>query len=305
VAGARAEVTNAGISLRAMLAREKYIDPSEIIQARAALITARQQLAQSLLDRRRELIEAQFSLRLAGVQDPVQRARLELQQAIALAPTARGRVEKLQAAAQIKEGRAALAEAVRAEAQDLREAVNEFRLAQIEDPVKRAREELRQARQTLRYARTKADRYRARAGIATAERNLRDQRVNEAVDQQNFLFEMGRISQQEYIKSLERILATQKMGKDARRNLMLQIHRLKKELEQESGFDFNVGNIRLPTVYEIRRAIGGADTTGQVRVNQTNRLNVTVSSGADVDEVFRRIDQYTRTGLKAAVRNAA
>lgn len=304
VARARAEVTNAEIQLRTLMANEKYVDPNEIIQARAALINARQQLADSIDERRKQLIDAQFQLRLAGVTDPVQRARLELQNAIALAPTAKSDIEKIQNAAAIKEGRAALAEAVRQQAEDLRDAIGEFRLAKIEDPVARAREELRQARQKLGSARTKADRYRARAGVVTAERNLRDQRVQEAIDQQNFLFEMGKISQAAYIEALEKILSTQKMGKEARRNLQLQIHNLKKELEQESGFDFNIGNIKLPTVYEIRRAIGEANN-GRVNVQQRNNINVNVTKGADVDEVFTRIDQYARTGLKIAVRQAA
>jgi hypothetical protein len=131
-------------------------------------------------------------------------------------------------------------------------------------------------------------------------------RQQSAYQELQFAHDMGRTTDAAYAEQLRALAKTIKHNKGLRRQLLLEAHNLEKAAKDSTDLrDLNVGNIKLPTVYEIRRAMkgGAGPSRQQVRLEQHNRLNVTVASGADVDEVFAAIDGYTSAGLQAAGRS--
>ena len=92
----------------------------------------------------------------------------------------------------------------------------------------------------------------ARAGAISAEASVRDARLQDDLDTIDFNLQMGKITQSAAIHALQEILRTRDLTRDQRRQLMLQIKGMKAEMADSQ---WNFGDIKLPTPYQMRRYI--------------------------------------------------
>jgi hypothetical protein len=92
----------------------------------------------------------------------------------------------------------------------------------------------------------------ARASAIAAEASVRDAKLQDELDTIDFNLQMGRITQSSAIQALQHILKTEELTKAQRRQLLLQIKGMKDEL---SNSQWNFGDIKLPTPYQMRRYI--------------------------------------------------
>lgn len=124
--------------------------------------------------------------------------------------------------------------------------------------VEAARRTLAAARQALAAALKKsggkitAEVNAARVQAIQAEAALRDAKLQDSLDTINFNLEMGKITQASAIAALQEILRTQDLTRAQRRQLLLQIKGMKDELADSQ---WNFGDIKLPTPYQMRRYI--------------------------------------------------
>jgi superoxide dismutase len=120
-----------------------------------------------------------------------------------------------------------------------------------------------------------------------------------------FQLHMQQISDQEYVAGLEKLLKNAKLTKQQRQQIEQAIF----DTENAAAVNLNVGNIRVPTSYEVRRAIAQAARRGRTRIPQnmgtvvnhhvSNRImvNITVNKDADVKKVAKAFDDTINGNL--------
>lgn len=296
-------------NLNRMLARERRAgalgDPNRIRE----LLAERNELIDQIFEQQTQIIGTRFDLQIAGIdsEDEVGRARLELAKARALAARAQQQgdpLEALEAAVEVREAERALQDAIEERAEAIADARFALQRARAgEDDVELARIDLRAAARSLRTADTLAERLQARADRIEARRELRDALARREIEDVEFAADIGRLSLDAQIREYQRILRTMTMSRDLRRDLRRRIYDLKRQLDEEGGgFDLAVSDIKLPTVYEIRRAIqGGINQPPQVNIN--TRTDIQVNGARDprsvVDEIERRQNDAARRNRNA------
>jgi hypothetical protein len=182
------------------------------------------------------------------------------------------------------------------------------------DPVKQAADAIRADTQSLATIKPEnyqsTQQYQAALANAQAQRNKdiqakRDAIINQDMQTLSYEYNTMQIGSQQYINGLERILRTQKMSLQQRQQIEQEIYQLK--TTQGQNLDLNVGSIKLPSIYEIRRAIGlgrsgelpGAQGTV---INHQASVVVNVYSSSDVAAVGNAIDQQLNTSVRSAMR---
>jgi hypothetical protein len=112
---------------------------------------------------------------------------------------------------------------------------------------------------------------------------------------------------EQQIAAYERLLKTAKMGQSEKKKITQEIGRLKHQAETGSeSFSLDVGNIRLPSVYEVHRAIReGHDARSRMTVNNSPTVNVNLAPGDDGSAVVRSLDRYLGTSARSAMRASA
>lgn len=280
IASAEAQLRSAEVGLR--FARTKI----ERRNALADVINARREVEEAVRDQARELAEADISIteaRAGG--DPVLEAKAEIERAQVSVRFAETEAER-------REG---LAELIRAEDQldqayaDIALARIGLRIASTEDPVRQATLRVRQTQVEAENASGLQARLEAQARRREAVRSRRDAVAQKRIENVEFDADLERITTAQEIARYENILKTANLGRETKRTLLRRIHDLNKELEGDTGdFELNVGNIRLPTIYDIRRAVGGGANQQPTIVyndNSNNQLSATVDGG-NPDEVM-------------------
>lgn len=208
--------------------------------------------------------------------------------------------------AQITDARIQLQEEIRQQAEEIAHARFDVLRARAGDnDVKTARVDIQQALYDLQHARTPAERLTAQADLINARRNLREQIASRQIEDIQFQADIGKLTLDQQIAAYRRLLKTAQLTRDQRRDLKRQIHQLKQQEESDAGgFELDVGNIKLPTVYEIRRAIGGGYGGSQVNVTNAPNVTVNVANSEDVPKVSQALDNSLGGGTAAAMRNA-
>lgn len=277
-------------------------DPTSGLRKQAAVVGARNQGKQAA----QELAKAQadYTAALAG-DDPRTQARGAIQ------------VDRL-AVSQAKVGTAAWYTARTQLLQDqrsLRQANADFTQARFEymealtsDPVKQANLQVRAARAALTGT-TGAARLRALAALRNAQRNAIQTRVQSGEDTIDFNLTMEKITTQEAISQLESLSKTRGITTQTRRSILERIKALKNQSDQEaSGFALDVGSIKLPTIYDVRRAMGGINRAAVASQRYNMRSDVTfniqVSDPNSAGTVYGQIDRAMRTSVRARMRTA-
>lgn len=141
------------------------------------------------------------------------------------------------------------------------------------DTVGAAKAGLQAAKAGLAYARRlsggarSAEVINAQAQVVSARASIRDARLQDELDTIDFNLQMGKITQSSAISALRDILRTHNLTKQQRRQLMLQIKGMEKEI---SDSPWNFGDIKLPKPYLMRRYIE------EQRASNTKRLDAMV-----------------------------
>lgn len=269
-----------------------------------------QQVAQAQLAR----LQQNQAAALSGVgrHDDEGRARLVLAQAQQYAAAIRAQGNKvdpgtyIQAMQAVNDARNSLADYLEQQANALADARTALALASTEDPVKRADIEAEKAKADIGRAHNLPEKISAQANYREKQRAQitahRDDKVNDA----EFAHDMGTLSTGALIAFYENMLKTHKLAKAVRQDYRRRIQALKKDIEGQTNSDLNVGNLKLPTSYEVRRftAERKAGTQYDSRTsNVVNRnvVNVVVNSPEDVPAVAKALEQHV-SGINAAAR---
>lgn len=281
------------------------------------LLTQQQGLIDERVQEQLRLIEAQGRLRTAGIPeaDTVGRARSELQTlrdqlAFQRAhPRQFSQADNISLEAEIREAEQTLVEDQEQRIEDLRLALFDIKIARAEargNEVAAARAQLRRALYELRSADDPLARREARASVIEQRASVRDALFNAQIEDIEFQADIGKLTLQQQIRAYQRLLRTAELTRDMRRDLRRRIAQLQDEVEGEAGgFDLRLGDVRLPTIYEIRRAVkGGIDQQStNVNVNSTN--NVTINAdGASAEDIFSAFERQANRGNRAALRSA-
>lgn len=215
------------------------------------------------------------------------------------------KTDLLDAQTAIFEAQDALVQYQREQAQELVRAKGELAKSRTSDPIKQAEIELRTATQLLRYAQTPAERIQALADINNRRKDLVNTRLQERTDQEQFLFDIGKISREQYADWIRRFLRGHKELRRINRELYRSLRRTLHSLTQdtENDLDLQVGQIRLPTLYDIRRIIKQGTRTASSGVLQQSN-NFTINGATDPDAVGAAVETAVGNGGRAALRAA-
>lgn len=153
----------------------------------------------------------------------------------------------------------------------------------------------------------------AKKTVNSDKTKINDQIIS--TDLSNLAFEahVGKLSDQAYIDGLRKILKTKKLTLQQRQQIETQIYDLTTQLAQGTGkgnqLDLNVGNIKLPTAYQIRAAIargqrGEIPGSQNTTINHTSTVTVIVNDKNAVSKVGAEIDAHLGTSVKSAMRAA-
>lgn len=248
-AQANAAVQAAQNTLNALQSQKKQ-DPVAIKNAQAGLIQAQNQVSQAYTDYAKQLLAAESELRKARAGNDAIAVAREAQRAARTAlSNASNRLERVQAMTELIRATNDLESAIR----DRELARLDFLQSQTTDPVKQAEIDVQKAQAGIKGTHG-ADRYKALADYNRAQQALRDQVLSSKESDIDFEKDMGKITIQDAIDRYSNLLKIRSLTKQQRRDIQLKIHQLQQESEAEAtGFDLDVGSLKLPTIYDIRK----------------------------------------------------
>lgn len=307
LASARASLQAARNVLSFMQQNSARFDPDDIINAQAQVIQAQNAMQDTLKQQADTLRNLRLQIAQARAEgNPVAQARIAIRYAREAQRSARTPEERLQALLDLINANNELESALK----DREAARFEAMAAGTDDPIKRARIERNAARRAIRGTQG-AERYRAVAQYREAQRTLRDAQLSRREDDIDFDLEMDKITREDAIQRYQALLRLHTLTREQRRDILRKIKGLKDEAESEAeGFNLDVGNIKLPTLYDVRRALRGVsdqvrDARAQNIRAQTNvTVNVEVNDPNAAGAVYDAIDDAIGTGVAANMRSA-
>lgn len=174
-----------------------------------------------------------------------------------------------------------------------------------DNSVKTARIDIQQALSDMRAARTPEEHNAALAALITGRNNLRNELFNRQIEDIQFQADIGKLTLDQQMAAYRRLLKTETLTRDQRRELKRKIYELRQQAESDSGgFELDVGSIKLPTIYDIRRAIGGKSYQNRVNITNSPNVNITVQDPQYAQAVGQSIDNTLGTSTAAAMRSA-
>jgi TP901 family phage tail tape measure protein len=273
------------------------------------LIAQQYDLQKQAVDEQVALINANTSVAQATAKTPAGEARAAVSGALAAynAMKASGKYKPSELRAAYGQYLAAvkgLHQQLRADAQAYADSVTALALSRTDDPVKQATIQLQAALRNLRRAQTPTERNQALAAVNTARRNRRQTIQQGKYDDIEYYASIGKLTADAEIQSLEALEKSIKGNKNLRRQIKQRIYQLKQQLNSDAnGLDLNLDNIKLPTTYEIRRAVlGGGPRRSNITVHNRPTVNVEVNDPGAADAVYTAIEDTLGTSLTAARR---
>lgn len=268
------------------LLRQRDTDEQEILAKEIELrdAIAQQRLAEA--DRR-----AAFFRLTAGTGDEIRAAQADLRAAI-------DRLETIenQGGADTQAGYEAELAVLRARERlaqlSLRLADQRRRVASdITDTYEQALLDVQAAQEAARQATGDLEKIEAEISVREAESRAQREFFDQRLSDLGFLFQTDQIGRSRYIAGLrafqQGIDRTTRQGEELWREIELQI----RGLQEDASNAFNIPTeIRLPTLFEVRRALA-ADALGvNYQDNRTQEINVFVSDDVDVNAVIAAIE---------------
>ena len=229
-------------------------DAATARQDAAALRQAQLGVSQAWADARGDAV-ASARVQVAMAKAAMAAARAELAAATTASESAQARIAILSAQAQLIGAMAAVQQAQT----DLVQSQYEVSIALAEaagKTVLAAQRSLAAARAALSSAmkrsggKATAEVNAAKAEVIRAEAAARDAKLQDQLDTIDFNLEMDKITASSAIAALRNILKTNELTKEQRRSLMLQIKGMEEEMADSQ---WNFGNVKLPTPYQMRR----------------------------------------------------
>lgn len=279
-----------------------------------ALLQAREQALASEVQAQFSLIQAQGELRAAGVnptstleKDKVALENLQRQLAYAEAHANRfDPAQIIQLKASVLQAQVQLEQDTIKEATELANARFQIRAARATAqgrPVQAAQAAIDQTRYDIAHAQTPLEKLQLESQLIGQLAAKRDAVAQQRLSNIEFEANIGKITTQQEIAALEQLLKTYKLSRDMRRQVREQIHNLKNG-GGEGSFDLDVGNITLPTIYDIRRAIGGG-IGGNPQINQTYAPQIEVNNySSDPNVVGKALSGILEGPTDSALRSA-
>jgi hypothetical protein len=293
---------------RAHTAQALNAADQKVYEAQLQSQQAQEQQALANFQSGQSLAASRFALAHGGAQGPTLRYAVgQAQRFLAFVQSRHHTQADLNAALQgVTDAQLALQQYIRQQVGAMIAANQAYAAAGIDpsNTVALARLEERTARRDRRRnpGQDPATRRQQDARVRQAHQDTMRARQQDRYDTIEFEASIGKITRQQEISQLQTLLATIHNNKALRRQIRQQIYNLKHQTDDTSLYDLNVGNIKLPTVYEIRRAMKGGygPTQHQVQVQNNQRINVTVNSDADTDYFFQQLEDFSGAPLKAA-----
>lgn len=229
-----------------------------------------------------------------------------------------------------QDARNAVRDYLEQQAQDLVGARAELLRSRTDNPVRQAAISVREAKQLVAFAKTPADRLRAQAAVNNAVRDKANTKLDRQVETLDFRRDIGKLTDQAYLKAMQSLLDGLTKGTEAYRNLRRKFLQARHDIAEgkKKEYELNLGDVKLPTRYEIRRFqkggqnnIGGPlddavgpygrplvtskhrQPTTTTTVTNHNSLVVHIHKGTSLEELGKVLGKYTGQNLKAKARN--
>lgn len=279
-----------------------------------SLLQQREQALASQVQAQFSLIQAQGELRAAGINPndtlAKDRASLEsLQQQLAYAESHANRFDPaqiIQLRASVLQAQVQLEQDTIKQATELANARFQIKAARATAqgrPVRAAQAAIEQTRYDIAHAQTPLEKLQLEAQLITQLAAKRDAVAQQRLSNIEFEANIGKITTQQEIAALEQLLKTYKLSRDMRRQIREQIYNLKNR-GSDGSFDLDVGNITLPTIYDIRRAISGG-IGANPQINQTYAPRIEVNNySSDPNVVGRALSGILEGPTASALRSA-
>lgn len=249
--------------------------------------------ATDIANARREAIAAQSRNPVVAAAATLASARASVQQAAS--KEGRNSVAYWNAVKSYYEARKGYADAVQQQALAQRSALERLRL-DLTDPVKVAAQDLREAQRELASDRAKgADRtdiLNDQLDVKQKQTSLEAAKFSQRMSDMQIADELGRISHAAYIRYLQNEHDRLSKIKNKTRQQIDELNQVDQTLQQAMNAlqgQFNLGDIKLPTVYEMRRALVGGGIGSLGGATQNVVINV---DGADTAQILRLLSQY-------------
>lgn len=184
------------------------------------------------------------------------------------------------------------------------ESLFNLRRARTDDPNTLARLDEQEAERLLRVGGDPNERRDARSRVIEARRKRAETRREREIDDARTLNDIGRLSDEGLAKVYERAIHDRRTGVEFRRKLKNDLLRLRHDLEREDEVSLTVGDIRLPTVYDVRRfAAQGLRNNATSVINQ-NSVRIEVHDRSDAETVGSQLDRFFGGAVSAAGRSS-
>lgn len=156
--------------------------------------------------------------------------------------------------------------------------------------LEQAQQELVRAQQRAGGARS-AEVINAEGNVTSANAALRDATLQDRLDTIDFQKNMDQITSRGAISMLTELLNMKDLTEQQRRDILLKIKGLQDELSSTMEGVFNLPeNIKVPTVYEVRRAMGVDDYLASMKdATAVSGITGPGTSGASAQQILREI----------------
>lgn len=177
----------------------------------------------------------------------------------------------------------------------------------ITDPVKVAQQELLNARIERANAQSPWEATNAQLEVQRSEANLEQAAFQQRISDLQTNEQLGRISHSTYMSYLQ--AEHQRLSAIANRTRQQQdqlneVEKLMLAAADEMSGQFNIGNIKMPTVYEVRRAVGqmtAQANAGQQYTSYNSTSNITLN-GVDFAQVVEYLNSALGGGVGTVIR---
>lgn len=219
-----------------------------------------------------------------------------------------------QALIAVNNARGALVDYAKQQAQALISADAELAKSKTDDPVKQAKIDEAATRRLEKFATNPAELTSAKAATNNAHKATIAAGISKREGTIDFNLEMERITKQEAISQLEALSKSRGITTQVKREILTKIKSLKNEAASDTtAFNLGLGNIKLPTAYDVRRGIASVKDAsapalsraqGGMQASSVANITVNVNDKNAAGEVYGAIDRALRTSVRSRLRNA-
>lgn len=309
VGAARVKANTAAETLKYIKAnKDNAFGWKQLKDAEIANIEAKKAVEEAIRNEQTEIVSLQGQISQASDQgNAVAQAGDAAATAAKLVGLAKTQKERLQAQLGLINAANQLQQALQAQIS----AAGELAESRTTDPLQQDRIKLQTDRRLLAHA-TPDERVKLEAGKNKDQQKYAADLVSNKESEIEFHKTMGDISTQTAIEQYESLLKLHTLTKRERQDILTKIRGLQNEIGVGNNqvYDLAPGKIKLPTAYDVQRAIGSAAHAQAIihspteNHNQINEFKITVNENADIHKVADALDRALHSGVRARLRSA-